>query len=162
MRTPHFEQVSPTEPPRIVDRPRPDRQKGPGEFARDETTAEKARAAQAEIVRKLRAKTHRWNGDKLEEWPDGPKYAEPIAGAYTPEGFPRRSANILGGDTETVRLEGGPLDGTSIQMRRGENSRSLLAAGPAGEFITANYLRTSRLSNENFPIFDFQPASVAV
>lgn len=149
----------PAEPRFGPDR-QPEPKKGPGEFARDARTAEAARAESRSIAEKLQAKTHRWVDGRLEEWPDGPKYAQPVQGSFEPKQFPGFG---VGDGAETVWLEGGPLSDRAVKIRRGSATHTSTAANAVPEgnaFVPADYVRTKRLSNESLVIFEFQPAAV--
>jgi hypothetical protein len=115
----------------------PDRKRGPGDLARDDITAEKARAAHDALVAELQS-----------------KQIPPVRGDFTPEMFPGFG---IGTSAETVWLEGGPLSDRPMNIRRGSAIYNGTAADGA-QYVPADYVRTKRLSNEGLVIFKFKPA----
>lgn len=153
-----FDRIDGPPEPRFTERPIPDRPRPPGDFAKDETTAEKARAAHAQLTADLQAKRVRYVNGELVPWPEGKQYVEPVQGDFKPSDFPGHGT---GGDGfESVWLEGGPLDGRSAKIRRGSTHHAATAANPdpnGNAFTPADYFRTRRLSNEGLLIFEFKP-----
>lgn len=146
MKVPQFEVVPGPEPARFTDPPPPDRKRGPGDFARDERTAEKARAAQEALGKELRS-----------------KQAAPVPGEFRPEDFPDHR---FPGALEVIELSGGPADGRTVNVQRGARSYTATCANPdpsGNAYIPASYARAKKVSSTGRIIFDFQKsAPVAV
>lgn len=126
------------------------------DLARTDREAEAARSESADLVSQLRAKTHRFNADgKLETWRDGPKYAEPVRGEFSPQTAGLAVAH------DGILLKGGPFDGTESKVPRGVNQYERPAAD-RDRFVPARYQRTKQRDPESgLTVFQYQePAAV--
>ena len=130
------------------------------DFAGSEDQAEAARSANESLGEALRAKRVRYIDGRLEAWPEGPKYAEPVQGEFSPQ------TAGLAVAVDAILLRGGPFDGLETKVPRGAANYERPTAGSRPEdppFVPARYRRTKqRDTDSGLTVFSYsEPEAVA-
>lgn len=128
------------------------------DLAGTEDQADAARKANETLGEALRAKRVRYVDGRLEPWPDGPKFAEPVQGEFSPQ------TAGLAVATDAILLRGGPFDQTETKVPRGAVAYERPTAGSRDDdppFVPARYRRTKqRDTDSGLTVFSYQEPEV--
>jgi hypothetical protein len=129
------------------------------DLASNDSLAEQARQANESLSEALRAKRVRYVDGRLEAWPDGPKYAVPVQGEFSPQTAGLAVAH------DGILLKGGPFDDCEAKIPRGAALYERPTAGIRPDdppFVPARYKRTSRRdADSGLTVFQYQELEVA-